>query len=136
MVARGITWVTPSSNNVSASEGAALLKALSGDKAPPEVQSVSLGVWTDRSIAIYKSALSGGVLPSLKLLSKVLACLRIRHVECREENSTSDPVSFNPYAEMSLDDILSDSHPHKTKVQPEAIFDKRAIQVRPAFCEE
>ena len=104
-------------------EGVALLKALSGDRAVPEIQSASVSVWVDRSIAIYRSALSSGVLPSLKLLAKVLGCLRIHHIP--NDDSQEDARGFESYPEPEA--LLTQMR--YPKLCAESCFDKRVIQV-------
>lgn len=122
---RGAKWSRPDHKFVTATEGTALLKALAGKKGVLEVQSASVSVWVDRSIAIYKSALSSGVLPSRKLLVKVLGCLRINHQTPKEETSETEMHAFDPYPYPEA--LLTELPP---RVPAESCFDKRVVQVR------
>ena len=112
-------------------EGMALLKALSNDKGVPPVQPATVAAWVDRSISIYKSALGSGVMPCLKLLAKVLACLRIPHEACKiHDAKKTDLKSFDPYAD--IDAFTGHTDQPIPKSPSETCFDKRAIQV-PSF---
>ena len=128
VLSRGVKWVKPGCYTVSMTEGMALLKALSNEKDVPPVQPAPVTAWIDRSVSIYMSALGSGVMPCLKLLAKVLACLRIPHEACKTRDANKTELkSFDPYAD--IDAYHDHTSPSIRKSPVETCFDKRAIQV-------
>lgn len=118
-----MTWHRSEYKPLTSTEGTALLKAFSNGGSIPDIQPASVNVWVDRSISIYKSALSGGVLPNRKLLSKVLSCLRLPHSKEKisEGKHHLDPFAYPEHRSREIASKIPVS---------EQCFDKRVLQVR------
>jgi hypothetical protein len=65
------------------SEAFALLRALSNGERQADVRVESDANWPTRALTVYREALAGGYRPSMRILDRLFACLRLPHGEDR-----------------------------------------------------